>query len=380
MPSDIGSRLEAASAGPSQPLDVATVWKTARRRKLIARAVTSAALVVAISAPAGILKVGGNQNRPVAPADAEREPSPPERSDTILICNSTKGQTSTSSSPNKAGVECTPYDMSFARYQVVVPRQDAASANDEVVSGMVELSPEYGSACLTLSGLSFSQASLTNERTVITFSSANAKGGNICVNAISRDLGFINGSFDSFHLEVRLDDGSLVKVPLQYLDQSGDTHQGQEVPTEWGYSPPRFARLEGWFSSSSGKMTDGRSPSAWAATLDLGGRFSYSELPQMNPADIVIYAQLVTPADYVNYPLKQFPRRDLPLDLEDAEIHESFSGQWDEEIPERLLRAHVGGHRLIVWTWFGTAKPDASMLDRAQEQLTRLRLPEPWKG
>ncbi|MBA2724371.1 MAG: hypothetical protein H0U53_00120 [Actinobacteria bacterium] len=57
-------------------------------------------------------------------------------------------------------------------------------------------------------------------------------------------------------------------------------------------------------------------------------------------------------------------------------MQESFLGQWDPDIPARLIQARARGHQVMVWIWFGTAKPDTSLLEGAQQQLDTLELPE----
>lgn len=146
------------------------------------------------------------------------------------------------------------------------------------------------------------------------------------------------------------------------------------------YAAPTFDPLDGWFASSTGASPDGQSPAAWASTVDFSGEFEFNGLDVLGPDDVAIYVFLVTPADYVNYPLRYFPPDDLPLDLDDAEIQKSFKGQWDPDIPARLLEARARGHRVTVWIWFGTATPDESLERRAQEQLDSLRLPPPWQN
>jgi hypothetical protein len=159
----------------------------------------------------------------------------------------------------------------------------------------------------------------------------------------------------------------------------GQTELTAEVDNEGSsrYAPPRFRPLKGWLTSR-WAAEEGGSPQAWASTRDFGNRITYEKLPEMREDDIAIHVQLVTPSDYVNYPLRHFPERKLPLRLGDAEIQESFSMQWDKDIPARYLSAYTRGHRLMVWIYFGTPDPTPEMLGQAQAQLERLKLPPAW--
>ena len=271
MPSDIGLRLEAASASPSRPVDVASVWKTARRRTLIARAVTSATLVVAVAAPAGIyLASSSGPDRGIVPVEAASK-SPVE--DHAVLCvadENPPGSVTLESDEDADG--CIPNDPSFARYKVTVEAEasDIAQKGDApvesgVVNGLLEISPEDSSACLILTGLSFSEALLTDGETAVAFAAGESKGGIICVDAPARQLGIVNGDPGRFILEVHLGSGDVVTAPLVYLDQSAPerdcagTHylpsylpwieRGDEIPApEVGATPGTNGTMWLWAS------------------------------------------------------------------------------------------------------------------------------------
>lgn len=154
-----------------------------------------------------------------------------------------------------------------------------------------------------------------------------------------------------------------------------EPESGREKPA---YEPPRFRPLQGWFAASAGDA-EGGTPIGWVSTFDFGKQLHPRELPNLGPSDIALHAQLVTPSDYINYPLSSFPRRALPLELEDAEIHNSYLEQWNEDIPVRVLNAHVDGHRLMVRIYFGTPDPSNKMLQQAESQLQELQLPPGWE-
>jgi hypothetical protein len=134
-----------------------------------------------------------------------------------------------------------------------------------VVNGMLEISPEDASACLTLTGLSFSEALLTDGETAVAFAPADAVAGDICVDAPTRELGMVNGDPGRFILEVHLSGGDVVTAPLAYLDQSApESHcagihfsptylpwieRGDEIPTpEVGATPGAKGTMLLWAS------------------------------------------------------------------------------------------------------------------------------------
>ena len=72
-----------------------------------------------------------------------------------------------------------------------------------------------------------------------------------------------------------------------------------------------------------------------------------------------------------------FPARELPLQLSDADVRTNWEGQVASNVPEYLLLATVDGRWVEVRVYFGRSTRAPPRLEAAQQELNRLVLPPP---
>lgn len=146
-------------------------------------------------------------------------------------------------------------------------------------------------------------------------------------------------------------------------------------------APPYFDPAPGWEAVQVG-------PGATAANVPLGpatlsGNVPWDTVERLEDGDIVLFAMLY-PAGEVSAVDAIFPRRELPLSLDDAVADINFEGQPDHIYADRLA-AQVNGWNIDVLIFYGggdpaavppvRAQPSAETRAAAQEQLARLVVP-----
>jgi hypothetical protein len=146
-------------------------------------------------------------------------------------------------------------------------------------------------------------------------------------------------------------------------------------------APPYFDPAPGWEAVQVG-------PGATAANVPLGpatlsGNVPWDTVERLEDGDIVLFAMLY-PASEVSAVDAIFPRRELPLSLDDAVADINFEGQPDHIYADRLA-AQVNGWNIDVLIFYGggdptavppvRAQPSAETRAAAQEQLARLVVP-----
>jgi hypothetical protein len=150
-------------------------------------------------------------------------------------------------------------------------------------------------------------------------------------------------------------------------------------------APPYFDPAPGWEAVQVG-------PGATAANVPLGpatlsGNVPWDTVERLEDGDIVLFAMLY-PAGEVSAVDAIFPRRELPLSLDDAQPG-GLEGQPDDVSAERLL-ARVDGWNIDLLVFYGggvptavpavpsvsvASEPSAETRAAAQEQLARLVVP-----
>lgn len=73
-------------------------------------------------------------------------------------------------------------------------------------------------------------------------------------------------------------------------------------------------------------------------------------------------------------PNVNFPDRELPLQLTDAEVRHTWEGQVDPQIPEYVIWAATDSRLLDVRLYFGSLQPSADVTAEAQEALNSMTL------
>lgn len=148
---------------------------------------------------------------------------------------------------------------------------------------------------------------------------------------------------------------------------------------ESGFLSPSFAPPPAWFTDSSGRLpydTTGQ-PGAWASTYDFSQPDYMNLYPRLEelPVDgIAIEASIVAAEDFPHEPNTNFPSRDLPLSLDEADIHAQWEGQ-PGRIPRYRILATVDGEWVEVDIYFGSQNPSNEMRESAANVLRTLRLP-----
>jgi hypothetical protein len=162
--------------------------------------------------------------------------------------------------------------------------------------------------------------------------------------------------------------------------EPGDFYDDQVEPASFPPGP-------GWYPGSSGAQPirpEGEWATSWASTIPY--RDEWRDLPPQRtlealPGDgLVIWLALSRFWD-PGVPGQRFPAHDLPYDLSDFERHPGWEGQV-RDIPEYRLWTRVPDrYEVDVRVYFGRPDPTPEMLERAQEELNGLRLPDwgPWE-
>jgi hypothetical protein len=137
-----------------------------------------------------------------------------------------------------------------------------------------------------------------------------------------------------------------------------------------------FAAAPGWHTSSTGLHPEApQVPSVTAATIpveDPAGSLPTETLKRLPADGIVIMVAAYTPWAG----MQEFPRRELPPQLGDADVREDWEGQPRSDVPEYLILSTTNGFYLEVRVYFGTQRPSDEQASHAQAELAELRLPE----
>jgi hypothetical protein len=159
------------------------------------------------------------------------------------------------------------------------------------------------------------------------------------------------------------------------------------------YPGPTFTPAEGWttVTTSASDVEAGWAPLAWASNVPLRsspGPFGIfasggAELIDLPADGVVVVAWLAAPE---LVPAPENPRDaryralELPLELSDAEVRPFWEGQPAPDIPEYAIWARVNEQWVDVRVYFGSLTPSEQVLAEANEQLARLRIPDPSVG
>ena len=140
--------------------------------------------------------------------------------------------------------------------------------------------------------------------------------------------------------------------------------------------PPSFRPAVGWWTLSTGPVTDGRvAPEVWAASdrgTDQEALFNlFVGLKRLTSSGIVIWASDIEEGG----PTSVFTKATWPLKLSSFRLDRSWEGQPAANVQQRLRWAAVSGWHLDVRVYFGTQHLSRATLARAQAELNRLTLP-----
>jgi hypothetical protein len=140
---------------------------------------------------------------------------------------------------------------------------------------------------------------------------------------------------------------------------------------------PGFLPAEGWETFQTGPTSPPQAPSATAANVALGpdalsGTFPWETIGGLEPGDVLLHALFYPTGESAGID-EQFPRRELPLSLDDALADVGFEGQPAGVTAHRLL-ARVNDTNVDLLVFFA-GDPDPEVLSLAQEELARLVVP-----
>lgn len=117
----------------------------------------------------------------------------------------------------------------FARYRLsvkapgsqIAPKPAENIPENGLVNGVLEIAVSSESACLSLTGLRFTEATLTEgNKVVTTFLARESQAGNICSEATSESLREVIERPDEHQLTVTLANGTVIHSELDHLKQS----------------------------------------------------------------------------------------------------------------------------------------------------------------
>jgi Protein of unknown function (DUF4232) len=140
---------------------------------------------------------------------------------------------------------------------------------------------------------------------------------------------------------------------------------------------PGFLPAEGWNTFQTGLTTPPAAPSATAANVPLGAEvfsqtWPWKMIAGLGPGELLLRATFY-PTGESDLIDKKFPKRELPLSLDDAETNAGLEGQPASVRAYRLL-ARVNNYNVDLFVFFGS-EPAAQTLQLAQEELDRLVIP-----
>lgn len=158
-------------------------------------------------------------------------------------------------------------------------------------------------------------------------------------------------------------------------DRTETTDQSDE-----GYPGPWFEAPAGWYTDQSGTLPEDTTdqPGAWLSTYEFSRpeyRNLYEELADLPLDGIAIQAGIVGAEGYPSDPNVNFPKGELPLDLDAAEVLNMWEGQI-RDIPQYRILVTVDRQLLDVRVYFGRLNPTEEQYESAAEALKTLRMPQ----
>jgi hypothetical protein len=141
---------------------------------------------------------------------------------------------------------------------------------------------------------------------------------------------------------------------------------------------PTFQPARGWWILTTGPTDDRQfSPETWAASDPRGVQPDvfdlFTGLRRLSRQGILIWASNSGRGG----PTSVFTRTSWPLRLSGFRVDHGWEGQPAGNVQQRVRWAAFSGWHLDVRVYFGTQHPSATLLEKAQAELDRLRLPSP---
>ena len=164
---------------------------------------------------------------------------------------------------------------------------------------------------------------------------------------------------------------SVVIVGVSVPAEPGAASSGRLLP------PPWFVGSSDWLTVTTGPTDPGSlAPQVWAITADqdVGALVPFDlfgGLRRLSPDGILIWASTGGRGG----PDATFARGRLPLRLSAFRVDRMWEGQPSQRVQQRLRWVSVAGWHLDVRVYFGTQHPGRALLQVAQQEIDRLRLP-----
>ena len=141
---------------------------------------------------------------------------------------------------------------------------------------------------------------------------------------------------------------------------------------------PGFLPASGWETFQTGATSPPQAPSATTANVALGpdvfsGTYPWETIGRLETGDVLLQATFL-PTGESEAVDAQFPRRELPLSLADAQSGAELEGQPPYVTALRLL-ARLGDWNVDLFVFFG-GEATSEARAAAEEQLARLVVPE----
>jgi hypothetical protein len=166
--------------------------------------------------------------------------------------------------------------------------------------------------------------------------------------------------------------------------------RGPSPPQANTWIPPTFGRASDWNVASTGPVpADSEAlTETWAANVPFGeadlresalaGQMVWPErtMKSLPPEGAIMVASIDDPEDAPASPTPDFPARDLPLQLSDAQVQNEWEGQVAPNVPFYWLTGAVKDQYVEVRIFFGSQDPSPSTLQAAQDELDRLAVPD----
>lgn len=178
-----------------------------------------------------------------------------------------------------------------------------------------------------------------------------------------------------------------ILASMSFADSPGDP----APPPADTWRPPTFETAPGWNVASTGPVPIGSEAltETWAANVPfaaedlrasaLSGQliaWPGATMKRMPSDGVVMATSIEAPEGVPASPGRNYPARDLPLELSDAEIQNEWEGQVAPNVPFYWVRATVKDQWVEVRIFFGAQAPSPATLQTAQDELDRLVVPD----
>ncbi len=141
---------------------------------------------------------------------------------------------------------------------------------------------------------------------------------------------------------------------------------------------PGFLPADGWDTLATGVTAPPQAPVAIAANVALAeqrlGELPEATVRELGPDGVVI-AAIFYPRGESDAVDRQFPDRQQPFFVKEAELEPMWEGQPNPNLPRRRIMGHVNGYNVEVSIYFGSRNPPEALVHDTDQTLARLVIP-----